>query len=180
MDERIPYRSAESTALVTSGVTAFCLSSGNLDAQGMADCLISHRDAIVLAIQTAQAAMVLMIMAVIGLSTTDERHRRFATARIERRDHRLSRDVTGPVMHAVAASPGAEGGRGQPEVARRLRLRVQRRREAIHQGDWGHWPPPERVTPAARTGGDRAGDRRRPDGRSARVRGGGEDGGAED
>lgn len=37
-DERIKYRAAERRALIVHDVRAFCLTSGNLDAQAMADC----------------------------------------------------------------------------------------------------------------------------------------------
>ena len=44
-DERIKYRTAERRALIDHGVRAFCLTSGNLNAQAMADCFIrdQHR-----------------------------------------------------------------------------------------------------------------------------------------
>lgn len=45
-DERIRYRSGEREALVNSEVVAFCLSSGNLDAQRMAECFMHHKSAI--------------------------------------------------------------------------------------------------------------------------------------
>lgn len=39
-DERIKYRTAERRALTHHGVTAFCLTAGNLSAQAMADCFV--------------------------------------------------------------------------------------------------------------------------------------------
>jgi PIN domain-containing protein len=42
-DERIRYRTAERRALMVHGVRAFCLTSGNLDAQSMADCFLRHQ-----------------------------------------------------------------------------------------------------------------------------------------
>ena len=39
-DERIKYRTAERRALIVHGVRAFCLTSGNLNAQAMADCFV--------------------------------------------------------------------------------------------------------------------------------------------
>jgi hypothetical protein len=45
-DERIKYRAAERRAVVDYGVRAFCLTSGNLTAQAMADCFIRHQDRI--------------------------------------------------------------------------------------------------------------------------------------
>jgi PIN like domain len=39
-DERIKYRPAERQALIDHGVRAFCLTSGNLTAQAMANCFI--------------------------------------------------------------------------------------------------------------------------------------------
>lgn len=45
-DERIRYRPAERAALLTYGVRAFCLTSGNLTARQMAEMFIVHRDAI--------------------------------------------------------------------------------------------------------------------------------------
>jgi hypothetical protein len=45
-DERIKYRTAERRALIDHGVRAFCLTSGNLNAQAMADCFIRDQDRI--------------------------------------------------------------------------------------------------------------------------------------
>lgn len=45
-DDRIRYRPAEREALIHSGVTAFCLASGNLTAQVMAETLTAHRERI--------------------------------------------------------------------------------------------------------------------------------------
>jgi hypothetical protein len=45
-DERIKYRTAERQALLNHGVRAFCLTSGNLTAQTMADCFLRHQDLI--------------------------------------------------------------------------------------------------------------------------------------
>jgi len=45
-DERIKYRTAERHALIAHDVRAFCLTSGNLTAQAMADCFIRHQDRI--------------------------------------------------------------------------------------------------------------------------------------
>jgi hypothetical protein len=45
-DERIKYRSAERQALIAHDVRAFCLTSGNLTAQAMAECFIHHQDRI--------------------------------------------------------------------------------------------------------------------------------------
>ena len=45
-DERIKYRRAERHALVARHVRAFCLTSGNLTAQEMADCFIRYQDRI--------------------------------------------------------------------------------------------------------------------------------------
>lgn len=45
-DEKIRYRAAEREALVNAGVTAFCLSSGNLTSANMAEVLIQHRDVV--------------------------------------------------------------------------------------------------------------------------------------
>lgn len=42
-DERIKYRAAERRALIDHGVRAFCLTSGNLDAQAMAECFIRNQ-----------------------------------------------------------------------------------------------------------------------------------------
>lgn len=42
-DEHIKYRQAERQALVEHGVRAFCLTSGNLNAQAMADCFVRHQ-----------------------------------------------------------------------------------------------------------------------------------------
>lgn len=42
-DERIKYRTAERQALIAHGVRAFCLTSGNLTAQAMADCFVRHQ-----------------------------------------------------------------------------------------------------------------------------------------
>ncbi|MGH3470951.1 MAG: hypothetical protein ACRDPG_02745 [Nocardioidaceae bacterium] len=45
-DERIKYRAAERQALIAHDVRAFCLTSGNLTAQAMAECFIRHQDRI--------------------------------------------------------------------------------------------------------------------------------------
>jgi hypothetical protein len=45
-DERIKYRRAERRALIVHGVRAFCLTSGNLHAQAMADCFVRDQDRI--------------------------------------------------------------------------------------------------------------------------------------
>lgn len=45
-DERIKSRTAERQALIAHGVRAFCLTSGNLTSQAMAECFLRHRDAI--------------------------------------------------------------------------------------------------------------------------------------
>jgi hypothetical protein len=45
-DERIKYRTAERQALLAHGVRAFCLASGNLTAEAMADCFVRHQDEI--------------------------------------------------------------------------------------------------------------------------------------
>ncbi len=45
-DERIRYRSAERRALVDHDVMAFCLTSGNLRAQQMAELFLSSIEAI--------------------------------------------------------------------------------------------------------------------------------------
>lgn len=45
-DERIRYRTAERQALIAHGVRAFCLTSGSLTSQAMADCFIRHQDRI--------------------------------------------------------------------------------------------------------------------------------------
>ena len=45
-DEKIKYRTAERRALIEHGVRAFCLTSGNLSAREMADCLIGHQERI--------------------------------------------------------------------------------------------------------------------------------------
>jgi len=45
-DARITYRTAERHALIAHGVRAFCLTSGNLTAQAMADSFIRHQDRI--------------------------------------------------------------------------------------------------------------------------------------
>lgn len=42
-DERIKYRAVERRALTDHGVRAFCLTSGNLDAQAMAGCFLQHQ-----------------------------------------------------------------------------------------------------------------------------------------
>lgn len=42
-DERIRYRPAERAALLTHGVRAFCLTSGNLTGREMAELFIRHR-----------------------------------------------------------------------------------------------------------------------------------------
>ena len=46
-DERIRYRAAERDALVAHGVKAFCLTSGNLRAAGMAEQFLAAMDQIV-------------------------------------------------------------------------------------------------------------------------------------
>jgi len=45
-DERIRYRPSERAALVTFDVRAFCLTSGNLTGQAMADLFVVHREGI--------------------------------------------------------------------------------------------------------------------------------------
>lgn len=45
-DEKIRYRTVERDALISSGVTAFCLASGNLRSADMASTFIDHRAAI--------------------------------------------------------------------------------------------------------------------------------------
>lgn len=45
-DERIKYRTAERQALIAHGVRAFCLTSGNLASQAMAECFVRHQDLI--------------------------------------------------------------------------------------------------------------------------------------
>jgi len=45
-DKKIRHRSAEREALVTAGVRAFCISSGNLTSAVMAEYYIRHQDRI--------------------------------------------------------------------------------------------------------------------------------------
>ena len=45
-DEKIRYRPAERAAVVAHGVRAFCLTSGNLTAQQMADVFMVHKELI--------------------------------------------------------------------------------------------------------------------------------------
>jgi hypothetical protein len=45
-DERIRYRGSERQAVVSFGVRAFCLTSGNLRSQEMADCFLRHEELI--------------------------------------------------------------------------------------------------------------------------------------
>lgn len=45
-DEKIRYRAAERDALVSAGVAAFCLASGNIKSIGMAELFIQHREVI--------------------------------------------------------------------------------------------------------------------------------------
>jgi hypothetical protein len=45
-DEKIRYRAADREALLTAGVTAFCLASGNLRSADMAEVFVQHRDVV--------------------------------------------------------------------------------------------------------------------------------------
>ena len=45
-DAKIRYRTAERDALKKAGVTAFCLSSGNLRSAEMAEVIIQHKDVV--------------------------------------------------------------------------------------------------------------------------------------
>lgn len=45
-DDRIRYRTVEREALIGAGVTAFCLSSGNLATAAMAELFMAHKDEI--------------------------------------------------------------------------------------------------------------------------------------
>jgi hypothetical protein len=71
-DERIRYRPAERAAVSAHGVRAFCLTSGNLTAEHMADLFIAHRDVVWrLAVETGPAIFAVSRGAVRQIDLTD-------------------------------------------------------------------------------------------------------------